>query len=198
VGVIILIRHGETEWSATGRHTSTTDLTLTPRGEQESRALERLIAGRTITATLCSPRTRAQQTARLAGLWVNATDPDLAEWDYGAFEGLTTEQIHERDPGWSLWRDGAPGGESPAEVAARADRVLSRVRPLLDDGDVALVAHGHLLRVLGARWVGLPASGVRCSPWPRRESASWASNTPSQCWRSGIFDPDVTGRLLPR
>jgi probable phosphoglycerate mutase len=121
--------------------------------------LERLVAGRAIAATLCSPRTRAQQTARLAGLSVNATDPDLAEWDYGTYEGLTTEQIHERDPGWSLWRDGAPGGESPLEVAARADRVLSRVGPLLADGDVAIVAHGHLLRVLGARWVGLPPSG---------------------------------------
>jgi probable phosphoglycerate mutase len=154
-----LIRHGETEWSAVGRHTSITDLTLTPRGEAEGRTLERLIAGRPIAATLCSPRARAQQTAQLAGLTVTATDPDLAEWDYGAYEGLTTEQIQERDPDWSLWRDGAPGGESPDEVAARADRVLSRVGPLLQDGDVALVAHGHLLRVLGARWVGLPAAG---------------------------------------
>jgi broad specificity phosphatase PhoE len=155
---IVLIRHGETEWSANGRHTSTTDLPLTPRGEQQARALAPALAGRRFAAVLSSPRQRALRTAELAGLHVTAVDDNLVEWDYGAYEGRTTADIHTDDPDWNLWTDGAPGGESPHRVGARLDQVLDRARDLLHDGDVALVAHGHALRVAGARWAGLAAS----------------------------------------
>lgn len=155
MGHIVLIRHAQTEWSAAGRHTSTTDLELTPAGEEEAAALRRALAGRPFTAALSSPRRRALRTAELAGIAV-AVDEDLAEWEYGEYEGRTTEEIRRARPGWSLWKDGAPGGESPEQVGARADRVLERLGPLLDSGDVAVVGHGHCLRVLAARWIGWP------------------------------------------
>lgn len=156
VGEIILIRHGETAWSATGRHTSRTDLPLTPRGEDQARALGTALAGHTFAAVFASPRLRARRTAELAGLAVTAIDDDLAEWDYGQYEGITTDEIRESRPDWNIWRDGCPGGETPDQVAARLDRVLARIRPVLAGGDVALVAHGHSLRVAAARWVGCP------------------------------------------
>ncbi len=159
VGNITLVRHGQTEWSAVGRHTSYTDLDLTSEGERRARDLGAALAGRAFTAVLASPRRRALRTAELAGLKVTAVDIDLAEWDYGDYEGRTTVDIRADRPDWSLWTDGAPGGESPEQIEERIDRVLSRVRPLLDDGDVALVGHGHALRVVAARWIGLPASG---------------------------------------
>jgi broad specificity phosphatase PhoE len=159
MGEIVLIRHGQTEWSAAGRHTSYTDLDLTSEGEQQARAAGRRLAGRKFAAVIASPRKRALRTAELAGLTVTEVTEDLAEWNYGEYEGLTSDTIHETDPDWSLWTDGAPGGESPEQIAARIDRVLARARELLDQGDVALVAHGHSLRVTGARWIGLPASG---------------------------------------
>jgi probable phosphoglycerate mutase len=159
MGEIVLVRHGQTEWSAAGRHTSYTDLDLTAEGELQAAAAGRRLAGRKFAAVISSPRKRALRTAELAGLTVTAVSDDLAEWNYGEYEGLTSETIHETNPGWSLWTDGAPGGESPEQVAARLDRVLSQARQLLDQGDVALVAHGHSLRVAGARWIGLPASG---------------------------------------
>ena len=154
----MLVRHGQTEWSASGRHTSRTDLELTTEGERQARALEPALAGRPFVAVFASPRRRALRTAELAGLAVTAVDDDLAEWDYGAYEGLTTPEIRRDNPGWNLWTDGCPGGESPEQAGARLDRVLDRVRPLLADGDVALVGHGHASRVLAARWVGEPAS----------------------------------------
>jgi broad specificity phosphatase PhoE len=156
---IVLIRHGQTEWSANGRHTSYTDIDLTAVGEQQAHALAGRLAGRAFAAVLCSPRLRAQRTAALAGLTVTATDDDLVEWNYGRYEGITSREIREHRPGWWLWNDGAPDGETPDQVAARLDRVLDRADALLADGDVALVAHGHSLRVAGARWIGLPASG---------------------------------------
>jgi broad specificity phosphatase PhoE len=156
---IVLVRHGQTEWSANGRHTSYTDLELTPAGTEQARAAGARLAGRAFAAVLSSPRKRALRTAELAGLAVTGTTEDLAEWHYGEYEGITTATIHETRPGWSLWTDGAPGGESPEQVGARLDRVLARARELLDRGDVALVAHGHALRVAGARWIGLPPSG---------------------------------------
>ena len=159
MGEILLIRHGQTEWSAAGRHTSYTDLDLTPEGEQQARAAGERIAGRTFAAVFSSPRLRALRTAELAGLKVTEVTDDLAEWNYGEYEGITSAEIHQSDPSWSLWTDGAPGGESPRQIAERIDRVLARARTFLDDGDVALVAHGHSLRVTGARWIGLPASG---------------------------------------
>ena len=129
---ILLIRHGETTWSASRRHTSYTDLELTPDGERQSRALAVALAGRRFVRVLSSPRQRATRTAHLAGLTVDATDPDLAEWNYGAYEGRTTADIHDENPAWNIWTDGCPDGESPAEVGARLDRVLDRVAPLLE------------------------------------------------------------------
>ncbi len=156
---ILLVRHGQTEWSAAGRHTSYSDPPLTPTGEDQARALRPALAGRRFAAVLCSPRQRARRTAELAGLTVTDVDDDLVEWNYGEYEGITTAEIHRTRPDWSLWRDGCPGGESPEQVGARLDRVLDRAGKALADGDVALVGHGHELRVAGARWVGLPASG---------------------------------------
>ncbi|MFI2665820.1 histidine phosphatase family protein [Micromonospora carbonacea] len=159
MGEIVLVRHGETEWSASRRHTSYTDLELTADGEREARALATPLAGRRFALVLASPRRRALRTAELAGLAVTAADEDLAEWNYGRYEGVTTADIHTRRPGWNIWTDGCPAGESPAEVGARLDRVLARAAAALADGDVALVGHAHSLRVLGARWIGLPPSG---------------------------------------
>ncbi len=158
---IVLIRHGETEWSREGRHTGRTDLPLTERGREEAAALGGALAGRRFALVVTSPLVRAAETCRLAGLDDAAlTRDDLREWDYGRYEGRTTEEIREDRPGWTLWRDGCPGGESSADVGVRADRVITELRAA--DGDVAVFAHGHLLRVLGARWVGLdPSTGGR-------------------------------------
>ena len=167
MGELILLRHGETEWSASGRHTGRTDIPLTARGEAAAAALAPALAKRPIRAAFTSPATRAVRTAELAGLHDAKPDPDLQEWDYGGYEGRTTPQIQEERPGWYLWRDGViPGdaahpGETVKLVGARADAVLDRVRPLLADGDVALVAHGHILRVLTARWLQLGPDGGR-------------------------------------
>ncbi|GGS96992.1 phosphatase [Streptomyces tanashiensis] len=165
MGDLLLIRHGETEWSATGRHTGRTDLPLTPDGEAEARTLAPFFTGRPFAFVLTSPLRRARHTAELAGLRGASADEDLCEWDYGGYEGLTTARIHESRPDWSLWRDGVPPhpdgrpGETAEDVGRRADRVLARAAPLLagsgDDGVV--VAHAHLLRVLTARYLGLPA-----------------------------------------
>ena len=175
MGEIILLRHGETEWSKEGRHTGHTDLPLTELGRRQAVEAARLITGLKIAAVWSSPAQRAQDTAELAGLTVDGLDPDLWEWDYGGYEGVTTAEIQEKRPGWYLWTDGVvPGppdgfpGETVDEVGARCDRVIARVRPLVDplsasriDGDVALVAHGHYLRILAARWLSLrPADGA--------------------------------------
>ncbi len=167
MGDLILLRHGETEWSRAGRHTGRTDVPLTQHGEQCATVLAPALAGRDIVATFTSPAQRASRTAYLAGLASAKPDPDLWEWDYGGYEGMTTPQIRQRRPGWYLWRDGViPGdadhpGETVRQVGARAGRVLARVRPLLDGGDVALVAHGHVLRVLTACWLRLEPSDGR-------------------------------------
>ncbi|HEX4815129.1 MAG TPA: histidine phosphatase family protein [Nonomuraea sp.] len=161
---MLLLRHGETEWSRAGKHTGRTDLPLTERGEREARALVPLVKERPFDLVLVSPARRARRTAELAGLPDHQVDADLWEWDYGGYEGITTPKIRETRPGWYLWRDGViPGdaehpGESAAQVGARADRVIARARAA--GGRVALVAHGHFLRVLAARWLGLgPAEG---------------------------------------
>jgi probable phosphoglycerate mutase len=151
-----LIRHGQTEWSRDGKHTGRTDVPLTDVGEREARALAPLVANLRPALVLSSPRERARRTAELAGLTVDAIDDDLAEWDYGEYEGRTSDEIHETDPGWTIFSRGAPGGESFADVRVRADRVLTRAATALADGAVVLVAHGHISRVLGARWIGLP------------------------------------------
>ncbi|MER6122469.1 histidine phosphatase family protein [Streptomyces sp. NPDC001795] len=167
MGDLLLVRHGETEWSVSGQHTSWTDLPLTHRGEEEAKSLAPVLAGRTFALTLTSPLHRAIRTAELAGLSGAAPDRDLHEWDYGGYEGITTAEIHRTRPDWVLWADGVPPGppghpgESPDEVGARADRVLARIAPALAEGDVILVAHGHFLRVLTARRLGLPATEGR-------------------------------------
>ena len=137
---IVLIRHGQTEWSAVGKHTSYTDLDLTGAGEQQARVAGQRLAGRSFAAVISSPRKRALRTAELAGLAVTETTEDLAEWNYGEYEGITSATIHETSPAWSLWTDGAPGGESPAEVGERLDRVLARARTFLE-----AVRHGPRL-----------------------------------------------------
>jgi probable phosphoglycerate mutase len=153
-----LVRHGETEWSALGRHTGRTDVPLTPTGREQAVTLGRALRDETFTAALTSPRSRARETARLAGFPAATVDPDLAEWDYGALEGRRSEEIRAEMPGWTIWRGPWPEGETIEDVARRADRVLARVRDL--SGDVVIFSHGHLLRVLTARWLGLePASG---------------------------------------
>ncbi len=152
---VLLVRHGETEWSRSGQHTGRTDLPLLDEGRPGAEALGRRLGGRSFALVLASPMARAQETARLAGLAESAvTDDDLRELGYGDYEGLTTAEIRVDRPGWDLWTDGAPGGEPLAEAAARADRVIARAEAA--GGDVALFAHGHILRILSARWLGLP------------------------------------------
>lgn len=159
MGAIVLIRHGETTWSATGQHTSVTDLELTETGVAQARALAPLLRRRRFAAVWTSPRRRAAQTAELAGLPVTGTKADLAEWAYGDYEGLTLEQIRRIDPDWTIWTKGGAGegGESAADIEARIDRVIAEAAALLDEGDVAFIAHGHSLRVAAARWLGRPA-----------------------------------------
>jgi broad specificity phosphatase PhoE len=156
-----LARHGETEWSRTGKHTGRTDVPLTDAGRREAEVLRSSLAARSFARVLSSPLSRARDTCRLAGLGDAAeVREDLLEWDYGEYEGLTTAEIRERRPDWSLWRDGCPGGDQPADVGARVDRVIAEVRGL--DGDAVLFAHGHVLRVLAARWIELgPEWGAR-------------------------------------
>ncbi|HWA67058.1 MAG TPA: histidine phosphatase family protein [Mycobacteriales bacterium] len=151
-----LVRHGETEWSASGRHTGSTDVPLTERGRQAATQLAAVLAGHSFAAVLTSPMSRARDTCELAGFGDRAiVDDDLREWDYGEYEGVTTEEIRKTRPGWTVFADGCPGGEAADQVAARADRVIASARRT--DGDTIVFSHGHLLRVLAARWVGLPA-----------------------------------------
>ena len=162
---VYLLRHGETEWSRTGRHTSRTDLPLTPNGERRAGEAGRLLGamrgGDRPALVASSPRARALRTAELAGLSIGLVTEDLAEWDYGEYEGMSTPQIRERVPDWTVWTHECPGGETAGEVGARARRVLERVRAALADGDVILVGHGHFSRVLVAAWLDLTApSGV--------------------------------------
>jgi len=154
---VLLVRHGETEWSRSGRHTSSTDVPLLDEGERAAEALGRRLAGRSFALVLSSPLIRARETARIAGLaGAAAVTVDLRELEYGSYEGLTTPEIRRERPGWELWADGAPGGEPLAAAAERADRVIARAAEA--EGDVALFAHGHILRVIGARWIDLPAA----------------------------------------
>jgi probable phosphoglycerate mutase len=157
---IHLARHGETAWSLSGQHTGLTDLPLTERGERNARALGERLKGRTFVRVFTSPLHRARRTCELAGFGAVATvDPDLVEWNYGEYEGRTTSDIRKGRPDWQLFRDGCPGGESLAGIGARADRVLGRLREF--PGDVLVFSSGHILRVIGARWLGLePAGGA--------------------------------------
>jgi broad specificity phosphatase PhoE len=153
-----LVRHGATEWSREGRHTGRSDIPLEDLGRRQAEGLRTTLARHRFELVLASPLVRAAETARLAGVERARLDPDLMEWDYGDYDGLTTPQIRLRDPDWSLWRSGGPGGEAPAEAGRRADRVVARLRQAT--GDVLVFSHGHFLRVLTARWLGLePTTG---------------------------------------
>ncbi len=155
---IVLVRHGETEWSRSGQHTSRTDLPLLEEGRERAQALRPMLASWNFSLVLTSPLRRARETCELAGFRDRAeVCEDLREWDYGEYEGLTTPQIRAERPDWSLWRDGCPNGEQPEEVGARADRALARLRAA--EGDAVAFAHGHIFRVLAARWIELPAAG---------------------------------------
>ena len=155
---VFAIRHGETAWSLNGQHTGKTDIPLTDNGRRLAARMRPVLAANTFGLVLCSPMQRARETCELAGLGERAIiDSDLVEWNYGKYEGLTPKQIEEAAPGWLIFRDGCPGGEAPEQVGARVDRVIARSCAV--DGDTALFAHGHLLRVFAARWIGLPASG---------------------------------------
>jgi probable phosphoglycerate mutase len=174
-----LVRHGETDWSASGRHTGRTDVALNGEGRRAAKGLGRVLGDLAVTDVFTSPLQRAAETCRLVGL---GSTPlvleDLAEWDYGDYEGLTTAEIRESRPGWTLWGDGCPGGESAADVGNRADRVIARLRE--EAADVAVFGHGHALRVLAARWIGLPAeagsllaldtAGVSLLGWEREQA----------------------------
>jgi broad specificity phosphatase PhoE len=152
---VFVMRHGETAWSVSGRHTGSTDIPLTDNGRRLAERLRPVLAREAFACVFVSPMRRARETCELAGLGNAALiDPDLAEWNYGEYEGLTPEQIHEKAPHWLIFRDGCPGGEMPERVGTRVDRVVARVRAV--DGNVALFAHGHVLRVLAARWIGFP------------------------------------------
>jgi len=153
---LFAIRHGETAWSLSGQHTGATDIPLTDNGRRLAARMRPMLAEKAFGLVLCSPMQRARETCELAGFGDNAViESDLMEWNYGEYEGLTPEQIHEVAPGWLVFRDGCPGGETPEQIGARVDRVISRSRAV--DRDIALFAHGHVLRVLVARWIGLPA-----------------------------------------
>ena len=154
---VYLARHGETEWSLSGQHTGITDIPLTENGRNLAKRLAPVLATERFALVLTSPLERARNTCELAGLGAHAEiDRDLMEWNYGEYEGLTPKQIDAQAPGWMIFTDGCPGGESPAQVSARADRLVARVRSV--EGDVALFAHGHIFRVFAARWLGLPAT----------------------------------------
>jgi probable phosphoglycerate mutase len=173
--VIVLVRHGETEWSRSGRHTGRTDIPLTDEGRAEAAKLRSALSKYTFATVFVSPLQRARDTAALAGLTEQTTatvtvDPDLVEWDYGSAEGRTTAELRATDPRWNVFDDGAPDGEPLAHVAERVDRAIARCREVEGQGDVAVVSHAHLLRVFGARWIGQPPLSARHL---RLDTAAW-------------------------
>jgi probable phosphoglycerate mutase len=184
----VLIRHGETAWSLSGQHTGLTDLPLTDNGCRVARLLEEPLAGLGISQVLCSPLMRARQTCALAGYGsVAEIEPDLLEWNYGDYEGLTPEQIRNSRPGWLVFRDGCPGGETPAQIAGRVDRVIQRVRQ--EEGLVALFAHAHLLRVLAARWLGLTAEQgchFLLDPATISRLGYYRNSAAIRCWNAAV------------
>ena len=188
-GELWLVRHGETEWARLGRHTGRTDVPLTDLGRQQATSLRQRLDGHPFGLVLSSPLSRARETAELCGFGdVLQLDPDLREWDYGSLEGRETVDIRTAYPGWTIWRGPWPGGETIADVAARADRIVARVRADAGVGDVLVFAHGHLLRVLAARWLGLaPTAGG----WFALDTATisvlgWERGSPVvQTWNNG-------------
>lgn len=187
---VFLIRHGETEWSLSGRHTGVTDIPLTENGGRAAKRLAPLLAKLHFALVLTSPLQRARRTCELAGLEDRArVEPDLVEWNYGEYEGLTPEQIRRKAPGWMIFRDGCPGGESPEQVGARVDRVIERVHAI--DGPVALFAHGHVFRVFAARWIGLPPTHGRhfLLDTSTLNVLGWYRSIPAlKCWNAPIAE----------
>ncbi len=182
-----LVRHGETEWSTSGRHTGRTDIDLTPEGEAAARRLAERLRGVEFARVLSSPRLRARRTAELAGLRDVEVTEDLAEWDYGDDEGLTTPQIREGRPGWTVWTHGPRGGETAEDVRRRADRVIASARAV--EGRVLAFSHGHFSRVIGARWIGLPATaGAHLELSTASISVlGWERETPTlELWNSTV------------
>ncbi|WP_328387675.1 acid phosphatase [Nocardia sp. NBC_00416] len=185
---VVLVRHGETDWSVRHRHTGRTDIPLTDAGARQAEAAGRILSGLSLRDPLVyvSPRLRARRTAELAGLTEPTIEPDLAEWDYGEYEGRTTAEIRTEDPGWTVWTAATPGGESADEIAARADRVLSRATAALGTRDVILVGHGHFSRALIARWLGfevregrrfaLTTAGISVLGYEHDDPTLWAHN----------------------
>jgi probable phosphoglycerate mutase len=184
----VLVRHGETAWTLNGRHTGRTDIPLTENGRDAAQQLAPLAAQARFSLVLTSPMRRARETCELAGLGNRAEmDADLLEWNYGEYEGLTAQEIYARHPGWRVFTDGCPGGETPADVAARVDRVIARIRSV--EGDVGLFAHGHVFRVFAARWLGLPpAAGSHFLLDPATVSVlSHYQGTPAvKCWNAPL------------
>jgi probable phosphoglycerate mutase len=193
---VVLVRHGETEWALQGRHTGRTDVPLTERGRQQAVALGRFLQRRQFANVLVSPRQRALETCRLAGFGESAeVRDDLVEWDYGKYEGKTTSEILAERPGWTLWDDGVPGGETVEDVGRRVDRVIAEVRST--PGDVAIFAHGHVLRILAARWVDLaPKVGSRFALDPAGVSVLGYEHTwPVLArWNETLIDADEEDR----
>ncbi|HVV19829.1 MAG TPA: acid phosphatase [Pseudonocardiaceae bacterium] len=190
--VVYVLRHGETEWAATGRHTGVTDVPLTVEGEQQARRAGLVLSHLRGTnlppaLVLSSPRQRALRTAELAGLTVDEVTEELAEWDYGDYEGLTTEQIREKVPNWSVWSHPIPGGESAEHVGERASKLLDRVSSAMSTGDVVIIGHGHFSRVLVARWLDMPtAEGVRFAFDPAGTTVLGTERGERQVRRSNI------------
>jgi probable phosphoglycerate mutase len=192
---MVLLRHGATEWSLSGQHTGRTDIPLLEVGREQARAAGGLLRSMKFAQVLSSPLLRARETCTLAG-FDGELDPDLLEWDYGAYEGLTSAEIRAERPGWSLWTDGVVGGEGAADVGRRVDRVIERAR--LVQGDTLCVAHGHVLRVLAARWLGLPPVGGRLFALGTGTVSilGWERETPvvslwneGAVWNEGAEDP---------
>lgn len=179
---VVLVRHGETEWTKSGQHTGRQDIPLTEEGRRQASLLRARLGPWSFARVWTSPLSRALDTCTLAGLGDRAeADPDLMEWDYGTYEGRKRPDILREAPGWSLWRDGCPGGEKPEQIGARADRILARVRAV--DGDVALFAHGHVLRVITARWLGQPvAFGAHIALSTASVSTLGQENTTDALW----------------
>ncbi len=175
---IVLVRHAETQWSQTGQHTGTTDLPLLEEGRHKAELLRAALAGNQVALVLTSPLLRSRETCDLAGFGSRATVcPDLTEWDYGSYEGLTTDQVGQQDPTWDLWRDGAPGGESPQQVQSRLDPLVAELQGRrADRGNVLLFAHGHVLQALALRWVGVELTDGPLVELAAGASAAWAGS----------------------
>ncbi len=188
---VVLVRHGETAWSLSGQHTGITDIPLTPAGEEAARRLAPLLRSQSFGQVFTSPLQRARRTCELAGFADQARlDSDLIEWNYGAYEGITSEQIHAEAPAWQVFSDGCPDGESPEQVGARVDRLLQRLRE--GTGPSLLFAHGHLLRVLVARWIDLPPGEGRrfLLDTATLNVLSHYRGTPAlQCWNAAVTSP---------